>query len=107
MRSGTSVNPFAFVLPRSWSIWVRWSSSFRSRFGSWFSRLALSHGAMWAPTSQASPRSIRAKASARLILPALIDLISVPDSATPASIVSSIENSWRARRLTAIVFSGM
>jgi hypothetical protein len=42
-----------------------------------------------------------------LILPARIDLISVPDSTMPASIESSIRNSWRARRFRAIVFSGM
>jgi hypothetical protein len=36
-----------------------------------------------------------------------MDLISVPDSTMPASIESSIEYSWRARRFRAIVFSGM
>ena len=32
---GWSSRPFAFARPASWSIWVRWRSSLRSRFGSW------------------------------------------------------------------------
>src|ERR1035437_8349 len=60
---------------------------------------------MVAPTSQASPLSMRAYASARLTLPARIDLISVPVRTMPASNESSIEYSWRALRFWATVFS--
>ena len=60
---------------------------------------------MFAPTSQASPFSMRAYDSARLTLPARTDLISVPVRAMPASNESSIEYSWRALRFWATVFS--
>src|ERR1035437_958443 len=60
---------------------------------------------MVAPTSQASPLSMRADASARLTFPTRTDLISVPVRTMPASNESSIEYSWRALRFWATVFS--
>src|ERR671934_166352 len=60
---------------------------------------------MWAPISHASSCSTRAYASARLTLPARMDLISVPVRTSPASKVSSIVKSCRARRLRATVCS--
>src|SRR5919197_643955 len=60
---------------------------------------------MWAPISHASSCSRRAYASARLTLPARMDLISVPVRTSPASKVSSIVKSCRARRLRATVCS--
>src|ERR1035437_5439559 len=60
---------------------------------------------MVAPTSQASPLSMRAYASARLTFPTRTDLISVPVRTMPASNESSIEYSWRALRFWATVFS--
>src|SRR6266566_6579387 len=62
---------------------------------------------MWAPISQASSRSIRAYELASWTLPARIDLISVPVRTRPASNVSSMLNSCRARRLSATVSSGI
>ena len=58
--SGTSVSPFAFVFISKSTIWSRWSSSLRGRLGSWLYRLPVSQGEMFAPTSQASPFSMRA-----------------------------------------------
>src|SRR4051794_35258600 len=75
------------------------------RFGSWLYRLPPSNGAMCAPTSQASPCSIRAYASERFAFPARSDLISVPVRTMPASNVSSMVKSWRALRLRATVCS--
>src|SRR3954452_19658492 len=104
-RSGTIVWPLALARPRSWSISDRWRRSFRIRFGSWLYRLPPSNGAMCAPTSHASPCSIRAYASERFAFPARSDLISVPVRTMPASNVSSMVKSWRALRLRATVCS--
>src|SRR5207249_1232770 len=54
-RVGTSVSPFSRTLPRSDSISLRWSNSFRSRSGSWLCTLPWPYSGMCAPTSHASP----------------------------------------------------
>src|SRR5207237_1113844 len=80
-------------------------SSLRMRFGSWLYRLPPSNGAICAPTSHASPCSMRAYASERVAFPARSDLISVPVRTMPASTVSSMVKSWRDLRWSATVIS--
>src|SRR6266404_1873624 len=55
--------------------------------------------------SQASPRSISAKASTSVTLPSRIDFTSEPARTRPASMTSSTWYSWRARRLRARTFT--
>src|SRR5215467_7677551 len=97
------VRPFSWSVPMSRLISRLCRSSFRSRFGSCCEKnVPRSYGGMWTLTSHASPPRRRTKPSPRLHPFVRMLLTSVPVRTTPASILSTNEYSWKARRFEVI-----